>query len=303
MRSLRSTAWRITLVVVVISLGMALAGTVAAVPPLPAEYSGTVTINGDPAPAGTVIVGLIGGEERGRLTTTEEGAFGGESPFAVRLLVQAAETDEYLTVTFLVNGVPAGESVTFVPGSIQVVDLTVSASSLTVSAGATPGVIPTDTDGVLGTGDVSLLAVVVSGDTGVQSVRVNLSAIGGSSVTPMADAGNGTWSVNVSSTVPSPFTGGAYQPVLLAVNATDANGVSNTSVAIPLTVVKNGDANQDNRVTLYDAVYTARHFLGIEGYLMTESIGMVSGDDTLSLADAMYLAKHLLGVPGFEQLH
>ncbi len=83
---------------------------------------------------------------------------------------------------------------------------------------------------------------------------------------------------------------------------TDAHG-SNTTVSILLVVVENGDMNEDNRVVLYDAVYTARHVLGMEGYPMTGSVGMVSGGDTLSLHDAMYLAKHVLAIPGFEQLH
>lgn len=63
-------------------------------------------------------------------------------------------------------------------------------------------------------------------------------------------------------TIASPDIG-AYQPVLLLVNATDAND-SNTTVSIPLTVVKNGDANEDNRVSLYDAVYIARQTIGLE---------------------------------------
>ncbi len=302
-RLLRSTLRRIALVLVVISLGTALAGTVSAVPPLPAEYSGTVTINGDPAPAGTVIVALIGGEERGRLVTVEEGTFGGESSFAVRLVVEAAETDEAPDVAFLVNGAPSAESVPFVPGSVRTIDLTVSAPTLSVSADATPGVIPADTDGVPGAGETSLLAAVVSGDVGVQSVTVNLSAIGGSPSAPMTDAGDGTWTVSTTATISSPFADDAYQPVLLPVNATAADGTGNTSATIPLTVVKNGDANEDYKVTLYDAVYVARHTLGTEGYPMTGSVGMVSGGDALSLHDALYLAKHVLGVPGYGTLH
>ncbi len=187
-------------------------------------------------------------------------------------------------------------------------DSLVKADSITVTAAAplvtdpaaTPAVIPTDTDGTPGAGETTVLSVAVAG-ANIASVTVNLSAIGGSSVTPMTDAGDGTWTMNATATLSSRFEDGVYLPVLLAVNATDADGLSNTSVSIPLTVVKNGDANEDNRVTLYDAVYTARHLLKSEGYPMTESVGLVSGGDALSLADAMYLAKHLLGIPGFEQ--
>lgn len=167
---------------------------------------------------------------------------------------------------------------------------------------AMPSVVPTDADPSPRAGESTTLAVVVAG-AGVASVTVNLSAIGGPMAAPMTNAGDGTWTVNTTGTVPSPFADGAYQPALLPVNATSIDGISNTSVAIPLTVVKNGDANEDNRVSLYDAVYVARHAIGIEGYSMTESVGEVSGDGSLSIHDAMYLAKHVLAIPGFEQLH
>ncbi|WP_128694051.1 hypothetical protein [Methanoculleus taiwanensis] len=167
---------------------------------------------------------------------------------------------------------------------------------------ATPALIPTDTDGVPGPGETATLSVTATG-ANVVSVTAALSAIGGSAAAVMSDTGDGIWTVSTAAIVPSPFVDGAYQPVLLPVKATGADGISNTSVSIPLTVVKNGDANQDNRVTLYDAVYTARHVLGIESYPMTESVGMVAGGDALSLADAAYLARHVLGIPGYEVLH
>lgn len=170
-------------------------------------------------------------------------------------------------------------------------------------AAAVPSVIPTDTDGTPGTGETALLSVSVAGDNPITSVAANLSGIGGSAAAAMTDAGSGTWTVSTPGIVASPFADGAYIPILLSVNATDAYGGSNTTVAIPLTVVKNGDVNEDYKVTLYDAVYTARHVLGMEGYPMTESIGMVSGGASLSLHDAMYLARYVLGVPGYGTLH
>ncbi|RXE56346.1 hypothetical protein ABH15_09570 [Methanoculleus taiwanensis] len=179
--------------------------------------------------------------------------------------------------------------------------ITVTAPPLVSSPAAVPAVIPTDTDGTPGAGETAVVSVKVTG-TAVATVTVNLSRIGGSATAPMTDAGNGVWTASTVGTIPSAFENGAYRPTPLPVNATDAHG-SNTTASIPLTVVKNGDANQDYRVTLYDAVYTARHVLGVEGYPMTESVGMVAGGDTLSLHDAMYLAKHLLGIPGFAELH
>ncbi|WP_128692333.1 hypothetical protein [Methanoculleus taiwanensis] len=197
------------------------------------------------------------------------------------------------SVAFL-NAIHRSRSDAYVCSSFLVVE------SLT-DPRATPTLIPTDTDGFAGAGETAVLSV--TGGAAVASVTVNLSGLGGSVAAPMTGLGNGTWTANVTAIAPSPFVDGAYIPVLLAVNATDANGIGNTSVSIPLTVVKNGDANLDNRVTLYDAVYTARHVLGIEGYPMTESVGMVAAGETLTLADAMYLARHVLGMPGYEVLH
>ena len=48
-----------------------LIGTVAAAPVLPDEFYGSVFLNGNPAPVGTVIIAKINGEERGNFTTTE----------------------------------------------------------------------------------------------------------------------------------------------------------------------------------------------------------------------------------------
>ena len=42
-----------------------LIGMASAVPLLPAEFSGTVTVDGSPAPAGTVITARVGDQERG----------------------------------------------------------------------------------------------------------------------------------------------------------------------------------------------------------------------------------------------
>ncbi len=179
--------------------------------------------------------------------------------------------------------------------------VTVFSPVLTVTApAAAPGIIPTDTDGAPGTGEVSRLSVV---SINAAATTLNLSALGLPAAAAMTAGGGGEWILDVSSSVPSPFADGAYEPVLLPVSATDADGAGNTSVTIPLTVVKNGDANEDNRVTLYDAVYVARHTLGMEGYPMTESVGMVSGGESISLHDAMYLARHVLGIPGYETLH
>ncbi len=169
---------------------------------------------------------------------------------------------------------------------------------------ASPAYIPTDTDGLPGLSETSVLHAAVSDAAGVAAVTIDLSAIGGADAAPMLSAGNGTWMKNVTSTVASPFVDGAYQPFALGVNGKDGNDHSNATGTISLTVIKNGDANEDNRVTLYDAIYIARHSLGMTGFeTMHENVGDVSDDGSATMADAMYLAKHILGIPGFEVLH
>ncbi len=224
--------------------------------------------------------------------------FGDGSTSTEQSPVYTYETPGTYTVGLTATDAGGSDTVT-VTDAVRVLE---SGTLCVTNAAAVPPVIPTDTDGIPGTGETTGLSVTTTG-ANVASVTVDLSEIGGSSAQPMADAGDETRTASTTATIPSPFEDGAYQPVLLAVNATDVTGAGNTSVTIALTVVKNGDANEDCRISLYDAVYAARHYLGIEGYPMTESVGMVSGGDALSLADAAYLAKHILGVPGYELLH
>jgi len=81
----------------------------AAVPPLPCEYYGPVTIDGSLAPPGTVITATINGMPRGSVATTTAGVLGGLSVFDNRLVVSATERDiDALSrpiVNFTVNGV------------------------------------------------------------------------------------------------------------------------------------------------------------------------------------------------------
>ncbi len=175
---------------------------------------------------------------------------------------------------------------------------------LTVSApAASPALIATDTDGTPGWGESSTLGVTVTGGSGGEAVTIDLSAIGGSASVPMLRADDGRWTVQVTATTASPHQNGTYCPGDLDVTVTEESGVVNTSVAVPLTVVLNGDVSGDGRVTLYDAACLGRSLLGVPGYAAGTPPADVTGDGDLSLADAMYLAKHVLGIPGFETLH
>lgn len=95
------------------------------VPQLPHEFYGTVIINAEPAPVGTVITATIGGEERGNFTTEEAGTYGGSGTFDLRLLVMGSVEDVGEQIIFLINGYEADQVAEFSPGTVTVVDLTV----------------------------------------------------------------------------------------------------------------------------------------------------------------------------------
>ncbi len=99
-----------------------LIGTVAAVPVVPEEFYGSVFLNGNPAPVGTVIIAKINGEERGNFTTTEAGLYGSPGNFDPRLFVVATEDEVNAgnaSITFFVGGVQAFQAVPFRSGGLE----------------------------------------------------------------------------------------------------------------------------------------------------------------------------------------
>lgn len=207
--------------------------------------------------------------------------------------------------------VPGTYSVTLTTGNAAGTDTVTRTDLITVTSPlavsfptASPGLIAVDTDGAPAWGESSRLGVTVTGGSGIETVTVNLSAIGGPVSMPMMQAEDGHWTVQIAATAASPHENGTYRSVGLGVTVMEKSGAVNSSVAVPLTVVRNGDLSGDGRVTLYDATCLARSLLGVSGYAFGASpAAEVTGDGVLTLADAMYLAKHTLGIPGFETLH
>ena len=89
----------------------------ATVPLLPAEFSGTGTIDGVPAPAGIVITARIDGRDCGSLTLDVAGVYGGDGIFDRRLLVSGEDGDVRKTITFFVDGVKAAGTAVYTPGT------------------------------------------------------------------------------------------------------------------------------------------------------------------------------------------
>ncbi len=108
-----------------------------AVPPLPAEFYGTASLQGNPAPAGTVIYAKINDQIRGQVTLKEAGKYGGTGIFDDKLVVAATEDDlkgSAATVAFMVGETKADQSVPFESGKVQKLDLTAGGSASVVDA-------------------------------------------------------------------------------------------------------------------------------------------------------------------------
>lgn len=93
----------------------------------PPAYYGKVTINGQPAPAGTVIEAKIDGEVRGSIVVKTPGKYGGPEALDPKLKVDGTSSDKDKIVTFWVKGIKANETDKFDPETpIKELDLTVN---------------------------------------------------------------------------------------------------------------------------------------------------------------------------------
>ena len=92
-------------------------------PQLPHLFYGTSMVDGKDMPVGTVIIAKVGGEEKGRITTTEVGKYGGLSADQDKLLIQGGIEDEAI-IEFYVSTIKANEDASFKSGEIQELNLT-----------------------------------------------------------------------------------------------------------------------------------------------------------------------------------
>lgn len=115
-------------------LGAALAG--AQLPPT--RVFGTVTVDGQPAPAGTVVQAFVGEKQCGEgmvRRISDDLPLGYVVDVAGATQVEGCGTDG-ATITFRVGGVPANETATFATGTFIRVDLTVRGQVATPTPGA-----------------------------------------------------------------------------------------------------------------------------------------------------------------------
>lgn len=94
-------------------------------PSLPAAFYGSLTINNQPAPTGVVIIAKINNEDRGSITTTQTGNYGGPNGLDPKIIVTGSDEDEGETILFFINGKEADQSAAFHSGDVSRLDLSV----------------------------------------------------------------------------------------------------------------------------------------------------------------------------------
>lgn len=108
--------------------------------PLPPNFHGNVTVDGEPAPDGVEVVALVDGEERASTTVGPGGAYAGSDWSDDKFVVDGSAEDSGSTVTFEVEGVEAAETAEWRAAASESVDLTVDE-------------LPASDDGGLAVGD------------------------------------------------------------------------------------------------------------------------------------------------------
>ncbi|MBR1369370.1 hypothetical protein RJ53_07625 [Methanocalculus chunghsingensis] len=109
------------------------AAALSSIPTLPCEISGTVTINGEPAPPGAIVTAFVAGNEVARIIVREPGMIGGSGPFDERLIIQQSaygeerEIQPGAEIAFFIHGYPADETARFGSGESLRISITQTA--------------------------------------------------------------------------------------------------------------------------------------------------------------------------------
>jgi hypothetical protein len=157
------------------------------------------------------------------------------------------------------------------------------------NAAANQSDIPDDTDNIPLWGETARLNVTVTDESGVASVTVNLSEIGGSAAKPMINIGG-----NIYSTTTNASAGTPPKVFNLTVNAKDTFGNSNTGVKIRLKVMKNGDVTGNGAVNIGDALRLANNVSHPGAYALSSIyVAEVTGDGKINIGDALRLANNV----------
>ena len=176
---------------------------------------------------------------------------------------------------------------------------TASNGSFTISVDTSPPIvtnpsashlIPDDTDGVPLWGETAVLNVTVTDWSGVASVTIDLSTIGGSPAQLMTHIGDNIWSTTTNASAGTP-----PQTYDLMVSETDILGYINTTECVQLIVMQNGDTNGNGLVDVSDVMLLANYASYPGQYaISSEFVADVTGDGAVSIMDALLLINHVV---------
>jgi len=224
-----------------IVLAVAIAGTTSmasadGIPERPNQFYGTITLNGNDAPAGTIVrayVGdaYVGDELRGSVVAATSGSYGFDMNY---LSVQGTDGE---VITFTVAGAPAAETIMWDADSgPRELDLT--AEDHVGPVVSNPSANP---ESVVANGvQLSRLNVTATDNGDIYRVTVNLSTVGGPDAKRMYCIGGDTYSATT--TVDEGIPNGTYD---LRVTASDFGGNYDES-AVDVTLIV-GDISDDWR--------------------------------------------------------
>jgi hypothetical protein len=154
------------------------------------------------------------------------------------------------------------------------------------------------------TGDDETLitAVVTDSGLGINSVTVDLSAIGGSATTLMSETSPGSLTYKVKTKA----TTGINDSHIFIVTAKDNGGNTATDETGDLTIYRRGDVVRNNVVNMGDALYIARYTVGLESPTGTDldifkfvgDLMPAIGGSTykVDMGDALYIARYSVGL-------
>jgi len=131
----------VMLMVLSLSLSVAEAQGGGGAPILPSAFYGNSTIDGKPAPVGTVITAKMDDKPCGNITVAEAGKYGGPGGFDPKLVVVGTAEDENKIISFYVDGATAGETVLWNSGGVKRLDLSVKKAAGGDGEGGAAGAI------------------------------------------------------------------------------------------------------------------------------------------------------------------
>ena len=142
-----------SLIVSIICVAIILPLFVFAAPPqpqLPHIFYGDVTNGGVDVPVNTVIIAKVDGVEKGRVTVTVAGEYGGPNALDQKLLVQGGLSSSDIVKFYIGNNVANGDGKLFSDGKVKNLDLTFDFDKVTVDAGDLASLVTDGTFSVRG---------------------------------------------------------------------------------------------------------------------------------------------------------